>query len=101
MPTSLNTVLSAGAALGAVLVLVMLAAHAARRFGLARPAPPRTRSQSRLAAQASLPLDRARTVHIVRCDGRDVAVLTGGPADLLLGWLPEPPAPALQPGAGA
>lgn len=101
MPTSLNTVLSASAALGAVLALVLLAAHVARRFGLARPALPRTHKQSRLTAQACLPLDRVRTVHIVRCDGRDVALLTGGPADLLLGWLPEPPALAPQPGAAA
>ena len=99
-----NTVLSATAALCVVLGLVLLAARAARWLGLGRPAPPRARSQQRLAAEASLPLDRVRTVHIIRCDGRELAVLTGGPADVLLGWLPDQPVPApraVPQGAGA
>lgn len=87
MPT-IDTLVSATAALGAVLGLVLLSAAAARRFGFARPGPPRSRTHARLAIQASLPLDRLRTVHIIRCDGRDLAVLTGGSSDVALGWMP-------------
>lgn len=91
MTSSLNTAVTAGAALCAVIGLVLLAARVARWLGFGRPAAPRLRTQARLAPQASLPLDRVRTIHIVRCDGRDLALLTGGPADLLLGWLPGAP----------
>lgn len=94
MLPALNTALSAAAALGAVLGLVLLAARAAAWSGLARPTARRVRGEARLVLQASLPLDRQRTVHIVRCDGRDLALLAGGSADLCLGWLPERAAPA-------
>lgn len=97
MTSSLNTAITAGAALCAVVGLVLLAARVARWLGFGRPAAPRMRMQARLVAQASLPLDRVRTVHIIRCDGRDVALLTGGPADLLLGWLPDEPGDAAAP----
>lgn len=100
MTSSLNTAITAGAALCAVIGLVLLAARAARWAGFGRPAPLRLRKQVRLAPQASLPLDRVRTIHIVRCDGRDLALLTGGPADLLLGWLPEAPGDATPAIAG-
>ena len=89
MPLSSSTVLSAAAALAIVLALILLAARAAQRLGLGHPSPPRKRVQGRLLAQGSLPLDRSRTIHVIRCDGRDFAVLTGGPTDLLIGWLPE------------
>ena len=104
MSPSFNTVLQACTALGVVLGLILLTARAARWLGLARPAPPRSHGQARLVAQASLPLDRLRTVHVVRCDGRDVVLLTGGTTDVLVGWLPEAqgPTPHLAPGgAGA
>ena len=102
MTSSMNTAITAAAALCAVIGLVLLAAWVARWLGFGRAAPARLRTQARLVAQASLPLDRVRTVHIIRCDGRDVALLTGGPADLLLGWLPDEPraAPTAMVGAG-
>jgi len=103
MSSSLNTAITAGAALCAVIGLVLLAARVARWLGFGRQAPLRMRPQARLMAQASLPLDRIRTVHIIRCDGREVALLTGGSTDLLLGWLPDDrsDAPATVAGAGA
>lgn len=94
MTFSLNTAITAGAALCAVIGLVLLAARVTRWLGFGRPARSRLRLQARLAPQASLPLDRTRTIHIIRCDGRDLALLTGGSADLLLGWLPEVPSDA-------
>lgn len=84
------TILSAIAALGAVVALVLLAGRAARWTGLAPRRVDPGRDPARLAVQASLPLDRTRTLHLVRLDGRDLALLTGGPADLALGWLPGP-----------
>ena len=72
------------AALVGVLALVLLAARAARATGLARPAA------GRLAVQDSLALDRARRLVIVRCDGRDLLLLTGT-TDHVVGWLEPAP----------
>ena len=86
----LNTVLPAAGALAAVLALILLAGRAARLTGFARAAFPRCGAGSqRLVLQDTLALDRARRLHVIRCDGQDVLVLTGGSTDVLIGWLPE------------
>lgn len=72
----------AAAALLGVIGLIMLAARLLRRTPLA------TRSATRLVVADSLALDARRRVVVVRCDDREVLVLTGGPADVVLGWLP-------------
>jgi flagellar protein FliO/FliZ len=36
-----------------------------------------------------LALDSGRRLHLVRCEGRDVLLLTGGPQDVVVGWLPD------------
>ena len=59
-----SSILSAIAALVAVLGLVWLAGRMARFGGLAR-----------------------RRLHLVRCEDRRVLVLTGGAQDLVIGWL--------------
>ena len=82
--------LTAGIALLFVLGLILLLARLLRATGLA----PQTSGQ-RLKLQEVLALDARRRVVILRCDGRDVLLMTGGPQDLCLGWLPprneEPP----------
>lgn len=83
MSFSFTTMLPALAALAGVLALVVLAGRAARLTGLARPGPGR-----RLSLQDTLALDRVRRLHVVRCDGRDVLLITGGAADIVVGWLP-------------
>jgi flagellar protein FliO/FliZ len=45
-------------------------------------------SGQRLKLQEVLALDARRRLIILRCDGREVLLLTGGPQDLCLGWLP-------------
>jgi flagellar protein FliO/FliZ len=35
-----------------------------------------------------LALDARRRLIILRCDGREILLLTGGPQDLCLGWIP-------------
>lgn len=57
--------------------------------GLARPAPGR-----RLLLREAVALDRTRRLHLVACDGRDLLLLTGGGADVVVGWLPAPDAGA-------
>lgn len=46
-----------------------------------------------LRLEAVLPLDGKRRLHLVACDGRRLVLLTGGEADLVVGWLPERPSP--------
>jgi flagellar protein FliO/FliZ len=80
---SLANWLTAGIALLFVLGLILLLARLLRVTGLA----PQTSGQ-RLKLQEVLALDARRRVIILRCDGREVLLLTGGPQDLCLGWLP-------------
>jgi flagellar protein FliO/FliZ len=83
MTLSLANWLTAGIALLFVLGLILLLARLLRATGLA----PQTSGQ-RLKLQEVLALDARRRVVILRCDGRDVLLMTGGPQDLCLGWLP-------------
>ena len=83
MPISYTSLLSAFAALAAVVGLVLLAGRIARSSGLAR-----ARTGQRLALGESIVLDRTRSLRIVRCDGRELLVLIGGDSDVMLGWLP-------------
>lgn len=71
------------AALAAVLALVWLAARGAKQLGLA----PRAAGARRLALAETLALDARRRVLLVRCDGREVLLLTGGGNDAVIGWL--------------
>jgi flagellar protein FliO/FliZ len=77
--------LTAVGALVAVLALVLLGGRALRASGLA----PGARPGARLGVQESLALDARRRLTLVRCDGRDVLLLTGGAQDQVVGWLPE------------
>ncbi len=90
MNLSLANWLTAGIALLFVLGLILLLARLLRATGLASQT-----SGQRLKLQEVLALDARRRVIILRCDGREVLLLTGGPQDLCLGWLPpkneEPP----------
>ena len=77
------SILSAIAALAAVLALIWLAGRAARFGGLAnRPATGRS-----LVVQDVIALDTRRRLHLVKCEGRRVLLLTGGGQDVVVGWL--------------
>lgn len=83
MTLSLGDWLTAGIALIFVVGLILLLARLLRATGLA----PKTAGQ-RLKLQEVLALDARRRVIILSCDGREVLLLTGGPQDVCLGWLP-------------
>ncbi len=89
MPAFLQAILTAGAALGAVLGIIVLAGRGARMLRLARPTAGR-----RLILGEALTLDRTRRLQLVTCDGRDLLLLIGGGADQVVAWLP-----IAQPGA--
>ena len=78
-----STILSAGAALLAVLALIWIAARMARFSGVAR----RPTTAGALQIENVLVLDSRRRLLLVRCDDRRVLVLTGGAQDLVVGWL--------------
>jgi flagellar protein FliO/FliZ len=86
MTQDVTTWMGAAAALAAVLGLVLLAGRVLRAAGLA----PAAKGGGRLGVTETLALDARRRLVLVRCDGRDVLLLTGGPADQVVGWLPEP-----------
>lgn len=91
MPLDPSLGLKALAALGAVVLLAFAALRGLRAtVGAAMPGAPRRR----LAVQEVLPLDPKRRLVLVRCDGRDLLLLTGGAGEVSLGWLPAPGDPA-------
>jgi flagellar protein FliO/FliZ len=75
------TWLLAAAALAGILALLVVLARGVRRLGLAPV------GNGRLAVQAVLPLDTRRRLVLIRCDGREALLLTGGPQDVVVGWL--------------
>jgi len=83
----LDSLLKALGALAAVLVPLWLGARAVRG------GRPTARDGRRLAVGEAVALDSRRRIILVRCDGRDLLVLTGGSQDMLIGWLPDRPAP--------
>ncbi len=84
---TLTPVLTAVAALAAVLALIWVAGHLARASGLGL-----RRSVGRagrtLGIEEALAVDPRRKLLLVRCEERRVLLLTGGGADLVVGWLP-------------
>jgi flagellar protein FliO/FliZ len=81
------SLLKATGALVVLLVPLWLGARALRggRAG--------TRPGRRLSVQEVMAVDARRRLLLVRCDGRELLLLTGGPEDTVIGWLPERPAP--------
>ncbi|MDE2006152.1 MAG: flagellar biosynthetic protein FliO [Rhodospirillales bacterium] len=88
MPALLPSLSTAAFALAAVLALIALIAWIARRFGFAVPVRPG--GPAPLALEASLALDPRRRLLLLRIADRRLLLLTGGGADLPLGWLPVP-----------
>ena len=88
MPLDPSLTIKALAALGAV-VLLAFAALRALRAAAPGAAIPGGRHR-RFAVQEVLPLDPKRRLVLVRCDDRDLLILTGGAGDVSLGWLPVP-----------
>ncbi|MBV8616821.1 MAG: FliO/MopB family protein [Acetobacteraceae bacterium] len=86
--TAFAPVLTAVAALAAVLALIWGAAYLARAWGLGvrRPAG---RAGRALCIEDALALDQRRRLVLVRCGERRVLLLTGGGADMVVGWLPS------------
>lgn len=84
MPLDATTLLTAAAALAAVIAIVLLAGRMARLTGLSR-APAGT---ARLALREVLALDGRRRLHRIACGTGEVLLLTGGPTDVVVGWLP-------------
>lgn len=82
MITDTGPWLQVAGALAAVLILLALTARGLRWGGLA------ARHGRRLAVQEVLALDSRRRLVLLRCDGREMLILTGGGQDALLGWLP-------------
>ncbi|MDB5371629.1 MAG: hypothetical protein JWP04_271 [Belnapia sp.] len=80
--------MQAAGALAAVLLLILLAARALRIGGM------KPREGRRLAVQEVLALDPRRRLLLLRCDSREMLVLTGAGQDTVLGWVPaEQPRP--------
>ena len=90
----IGAILLACAALAAVLALILLAGRIARAGGWVRKP-----AGGRLALVQGLALDQRRRLHLVRCDDREILLLTGGTTDLVIGWLDAPafPVPATLP----
>jgi flagellar protein FliO/FliZ len=89
MVIGVTSILSAIAALAAVLALIWLAGRLARFGGIAqRPVNGRS-----LKVHDVLALDARRRLLLVQCEDRRVLLLTGGAQDIVVGWLDLPHGP--------
>lgn len=86
MTLDLGTWAQAGAALAAVLLLALLAAHGLRGTAVAR------HTGRRLRIEEAIALDTRRRLVLIRCDQREALLLLGDGAGTVVGWLPAPPA---------
>ena len=85
MPIDPSLALKALAALCAVVLLAFGVLRTLRAtMGAGKPGA----AGRRLAVQEVLALDPKRRLVLVRCDGRDLLLLTGGAGEVSLGWLP-------------
>lgn len=92
---SIHDILTVLAALAGVIVMILLVRFATRFIGMA---PRRSSPQGALSLEASLSIDPRRRLSLVACRGHRLLLLTGGPSDVLLGWLPpSPPLSSLPP----
>ncbi len=82
---SVHDILTTLAALAAVIVMILLARFGTRLVGLV---PRRSPTGSALSLDASLSIDPRRRVSLIGCQGHQLLLLTGGPTDVVLGWLP-------------
>jgi len=82
--TEWQTIIRAFGALAAVLLLAWAVARVLQRRGAAS-GPGR-----RLSIAEVLAIDPRRRLILIRCDGREALLLTGGTDDRLLAWLPGP-----------
>lgn len=86
------TLFTALAPLAGVIGALVLVACGARATGIGM------RIGKRLVLQETLALDGRRRLVLLRCDGREFLMLTGGTQDVVVGWLPDaPPNPARLP----
>ncbi len=99
MIDGVRPIITAAGALIGVLVLVVLAAWLVRVGGWMQ----RPRSGKLLALLDSVALDGRRRLLLVQCGERQVVLLTGGPQDLVVGWVRQPKpsgSGVTEPGAG-
>jgi flagellar protein FliO/FliZ len=82
-----RALLGAVAALAGVVALVLLLQRGARAWRL--PARRGGVPGRRLALEETLALDPRRRLHLIRCGERRLLLLTGGGADVAVGWLPD------------
>ena len=81
---SFSTIAVALGALAIVVTVLAITHHLATRFKL----PQRlTGTAPTIAIELSLALDPRRRLLLIKCEGRQLLLLTGGPQDLLIGWM--------------
>lgn len=74
-------------ALAGIVALLLLLGRGAQRLGLAKAAP--RGGRGRLEVREVLAIDARRRAVLLRCDEREVLIVTGGPGgDQVVGWLP-------------
>ena len=84
------TLSNIGVAIGAltfVISLVAIAHRLATRLKLAQRIMGKSLGTNALVVEHSLALDTRRRLLLVRCEGRQLLLLTGGPQDILVGWM--------------
>ena len=84
------TLSNIGVAIGAltyVIFLIAIAHRLATGLKLAQRITGKPLGTNALVVEHSLTLDTRRRLLLIRCEGRQLLLLTGGPQDILIGWM--------------
>jgi len=91
----MTTAIDAPSLLTTALVLIGVVGLLLLAGRLLRPAgfQPIQAGDRLLVARETLALDQRRRLHRVRCGRQDLLLLTGGPNDVVIGWVPPETGP--------
>jgi flagellar protein FliO/FliZ len=80
---SASTLFTSAAALAGIVGLILLIGRALRHTSIGKP----TSSARMLVVKDTIALDARRRLYLVQHGDRAVLLLTGGPCDVVVGWL--------------
>ncbi len=89
----IHDILTTIAALAAVIIMILLIRFGTRFLGVI---PRRGLISGAMSVEATFSLDPRRRLSLVKCQGHQLLLLTGGPNDVFLGWLPPATASSME-----
>ena len=85
MDLTLQSILTGLLSLAGIIAFILMAARF-MRYRLNTVAQDPSKS---LKLKETLAIDSRRRIHVIECEGHQALVMTGGPQDQFMGWVPS------------